>query len=791
MRHMSKNTMTLKSDRFFNVLELAMLHYQSGAYGEALGLIEEVRELDKLDHALAHLGGLSAFRLGQLQLSKTYILKAVELSPDDASSWNVLGEVHRLSKEFLEAIKALQKAIALDTNFTDAFSNLGNVYSDADDYDNAVAAYSKAISIDSNHIDARYNLGNVALRFNRYSLALDCYQQVLSRAPAHAGALNNYGLLLTALRQYQEAGDVYQRLLSITPNSPSAVVNYATALNKSGRAAEGLAVLEQYIPKLSAAEGVPLLALKALILREQGRRVDAQRAFQSVLEIEPTNVEATTGLINVDIELGNSFAARDRLAQLIETSPPSLNNQFARCFLELPAAYRSLQEILETRSRYENLLTELKRRLDESTDEDIQGIEELVGATQPFFLAYQGMNDRSLQEMYGEMIATAMQRAVKVPILPPPTPVRGRRIKVGIVSGFFRNHSNYKIPIRGWLQNLDKKTFHLFGYHTQHKSDECTQEAASLCETFVQGPKSLMEWVAIISADKPDILIFPEIGMDPMTCRLASLRLAPHQATSWGHPETSGLPTIDYFLSSDLMEPPQSEAFYSEKLVRIPQLSFYYEPPARKKLPLSRKDIGLRDTSFVYWCCQTNYKYLPQFDWIFPAIAQEVPNAQFLFIQIQPDSEASAVLRERLTKAFAEQGLDASTYIQYLHGLDADQFATVASLCDLALDSFEWSGCNSSLETLAQGVPIITCPGTFMRSRHTSAILTMMECPELITATPTQFVELAQTLASAPERLRVLQAKIIANISRAYRDLSCIKGLEDALTTWTSYQQQG
>ncbi len=778
--------MALKSDRFFNVLELAMLHYQNGAYDEALGLIEEVRELEKLDHALAHLGGLSAFRLGRLDVAKAYILKAVELSPDDAASWNVLGEILRLSKELLEAIKALQKAISLNSDFTDAFSNLGNVYSDAHDYDNAVAAYSKALSLDPTHIDARYNLGNVAFTCNRYSLALDSYQQVLAHHPVHAGALNNYGLLLTALRQYQEAGEVFKRLLDIQPNDPSFMWNYASALHKSGATTEALSVLDGSLSQIPQRDSLNLILLKALILKDHGKREEAKRAFQSALAIDPTNSEANMGLVNVDISLGNFASARERVSELLKQSPHDLHIEYARCFMELPAAYRSRQEIVDTRQRYEELLSDLRRRVDELPDSSISGIEDLIGATQPFYLPYQAMNNRSLQTVYGEMVSNAMRRAIRLPFSPSRVPVTDRRVKVGIVSGFFRNHSNYKIPIRGWIQNLDRKKFQLLGYHTQHLIDEHTREAQSLCDTFVQGPKSLAEWVAIIGANKPDILVFPEIGMDPMTCRLASLRLAPHQATSWGHPETSGLPTIDYFLSSDLMEPDGSDEFYSERLVRLPQLSFYYEPPVRQKLPLTRKDIGLDDASFVFWCCQTNYKYLPQFDWIFPAIAQEVPNAQFVIIQIQPESEASAILRDRLTKAFAEQGLEASTFMRYIQGLNADEFATVASLCDLALDSLEWSGCNSALETLAQGVPILTCPGTFMRSRHTSAILTKIECGELVVTTPDEFVNQAITLARTPELVQTLKAKVVANISNAYRDLACIKGLEDTLITWTS-----
>ena len=69
---------------------------------------------------------------------------------------------------------------------------------------------------------------------------------------------------------------------------------------------------------------------------------------------------------------------------------------------------------------------------------------------------------------------------------------------------------------------------------------------------------------------------------------LAALWLAPIQCASWGHPDTTGLPTIDYFLSGELMEPPDADEHYTERLVRLPNLAIYYEPLELASLPLTR-----------------------------------------------------------------------------------------------------------------------------------------------------------------------------------------------------------
>ena len=82
----------------------------------------------------------------------------------------------------------------------------------------------------------------------------------------------------------------------------------------------------------------------------------------------------------------------------------------------------------------------------------------------------------------------------------------------------------------------------------------------ALCERFVRGPLSLDAWRQAILADAPHVIIYPEVGMDRVSAQLAAQRLAPVQCNAWGHPDTSGLPTLDYYLSSDLMEPPDGAA---------------------------------------------------------------------------------------------------------------------------------------------------------------------------------------------------------------------------------------
>jgi protein O-GlcNAc transferase len=94
---------------------------------------------------------------------------------------------------------------------------------------------------------------------------------------------------------------------------------------------------------------------------------------------------------------------------------------------------------------------------------------------------------------------------------------------------------------------IDRRRFRLLGYHLSGQNDGETARVRRAFDRFVQGPLPVERWAETIRADAPHVVIFPEIGM------VAGLRLAPVQCASWGHTTTTGLPTVDYFLSSDLL----------------------------------------------------------------------------------------------------------------------------------------------------------------------------------------------------------------------------------------------
>jgi predicted O-linked N-acetylglucosamine transferase (SPINDLY family) len=350
-----------------------------------------------------------------------------------------------------------------------------------------------------------------------------------------------------------------------------------------------------------------------------------------------------------------------------------------------------------------------------------------------------------------------------------------------MVSGFFCAHSNWKIPISGWLAGLDRTRFEVMGYYTGVRQDACTDEAKALCDRFVQGPLSPDAWRTRIVEDAPHALIYPEIGMDPTAAQLAAQRLAPLQCASWGHPDTSGMPTIDAYLSSDLMEPENGQDHYAEQLVRLPGLGVRLAPPAEAPEPLDRETLGYRPDAVVFWCAQSLPKYLPRFDDIYPRIALEVPGCQFVFIGMPQRCEAERLFMARLEAAFARHGLDAADHVVMLPRMSKAQFMGAIAEADIVLDSLGWSGCNSILESLGADLPVVTHAGDLMRGRHAAAILQTMGVEDTIAASVDDYVDLAVTLARDPDRRTRIGARMAAGRNRLYADDGGVRALESFL----------
>lgn len=719
---------------------------------------------------------LALHEQGRLAEAERLYAQILSVRPDHFDALQMLGVLKLAKGEPAEALRLVSEAMRARKPSPQVLLNYGLILNALERREEALASFDQAIKLKGKFAEAHNNRGAVLAALARDEEALESYRKALAGKPDYAEAYYNQGTSLRALGRYAEALKSFDRALALRPNYVKAHNNRGAVLEPLGRLEEALAAFDRALAL--DAKFADARNNRGRVLALLDRADQALANFDIALAHNPKDAEAYYNRGKVLIDLNRNDEAAEDFRQALALRPGYAEARFAACFAELPVVYADAADIGRRRAAYERKLRALVADVEAGS---LQGdLVKAISAKQPFLLAYQGGDDRDLQQIYGAMVGGIVARHYPDPELPP-LPAPGEPIRVGVVSGFFYLHSNWKIPIKGWLGGLDRSRFKVFGYHLGTRRDAETEVAASMCDRFVHRLLDVDGWRQEILADRPHVLIYPGLLMDNLSLQLAAQRLAPVQCNSWGHPETSGLHSLDYFLSSDLMETPEADAYYTEKLVRLPNLSIYYEPVAAEPVAVTREELGLRADATVFWSAQSLYKYLPQYDHVFADIARRAGNCQFVFLRHQGGPRITEITQQRLQRAFAAVGLRADDHCVFLGRLSQSRFVAAAGLSDVFLDSIGWSGCNSALESLAHDLPIVTLPGALMRGRHSAAILRMMGVTDTIAENVEDYVAIAARLANDPPQRQALRARIAENKHRLYRDRACVTALEELL----------
>ncbi len=505
----------------------------------------------------------------------------------------------------------------------------------------------------------------------------------------------------------------------------------------------------------------------------------ASALFRQALDLDPTDEDACHLYLNALIGSGQFYQALQEQADILRVFPESLRLKL-QLYLALPALYQDSQEIVQARQRFTLGLSRLIEETRYETEAQLDLVFFGLGFTTNFYLAYQNQNDRDLQAQYGQFVHKIVSARYPHWVTPRMMPdlAPGERIRVGYVSRFMHWHTVSKL-FSNWIIELDKSRYEVFVYYLDTGEDAMTQRLRMASDRFTHLSCGLEDSAQQILGDQLQVLVYFDLGMNPETTLLAALRLAPVQCLAWGHPVTSGLPTLDYFLSSELMEPEEAQDHYTETLVCLPNLSIAYPPPDIPVVQQPRSEMlpFISETDVVYLSCQSLFKYLPQYDFVFPAIAEKLPQAKFVFLS-HFSRNGNEIFEQRLQKAFVALGLKYDEHCLILKRQNQDFYLALNQISDIYLDTFAWSGGNSTLEAVACGIPIVTCPGQFMRGRHSAAILNQLRVSETIAKDEQEYIEIAVRLGLDPDWRKQVVDKMRQNQSRLYNDRAAIRGLE-------------
>jgi predicted O-linked N-acetylglucosamine transferase (SPINDLY family) len=796
---------------------LGAIALQRGDLAQAEALITQALASKPKDGpALSNLG-TALLRAGRLEEARVQLERAVKAQPGLVDAQGNLGTVLRELGRVAESVAPLKRAFAASPKSTRIADLLGASLIDTGDGRGAVAVFEASAKARPGeaqtwiHLaiahrvagDARRALdaaaqalklapaepralaerGQALARLGDPAGARAAFEEAARAAPRDAAAQHNLGVFLREQGEFDAAIERLRAALKLDPALGAAQEALAGALVDAGRAADAMALGRE----LAAAQPDGAAALAALATAQfaQGRIEESVATWRRAVAAPGAAATAFHAYGNALMAAGDAALAARQFARAVELDPQDARARFSLAMSPLRAVYDDAAQMEASRRAFARAVGEL----DAWATPARAGIAaQAVGSAQPFYLAYHPVDLKPLLAPYGKLAARVMAegapaRAAAPAHAQPLAPLRARKLRVGIAAAQVRDHSVWNAITQGWVRQLDRQRIELSLFQLERASDDETARARREVAHFVDAPTSLAGWSRAIAEAELDVLIYPEIGMHPLTTRLAAMRLAPVQAAAWGHPMTTGLPTLDLYLSAAAFEPEGSASHYVERLVALPRLGVCLRPLTPASVAPDLAELGLPADEPLLLCPGTPFKYAPVSDaaWIAIAARLQARGAGKLVFFRSNRAGMTAQLEQRLRRAFQAAGVDHDRTVRWIPTLDRARFFGLMQRATLMLDTIGFSGFNTAMQGLEAGLPVVAFEGGFMRGRLASGPLRLLGLDELVAADVPGFADAALRVVEDDGLRDRLRRAIAERRAGLFDDLAPVRALEDAL----------
>jgi len=707
------------------LLDRAEIAHEAGDAPTAARFYQEALALEP-DNArgLARFGQLID-QSGQHAVALPYLEAAARLAPIDAAYRSALGDCRRKLGDSEGAESDFRQALLLDAAHVPTLNNLSLLLTDSGRPQEAIPLLEVASVLREDIPEIQNNLGMALVATGQLEPAMTAYRTALSIRPDYPEALSNISLILQRIGDPLGAIAALERALALRPGFVGALNNLGAVHQSMGHNAKAA---EYYRAAVERAPNSASLWLNlGNTLKQQGRTAETISAYEQAMALSPNvGIELKQALTMAPIQESAATITRDRAILLDK-----------------------LQELKSRAATQPGLLPDPLGQIGETA----------------FFTAYHGLDDRDLltrlvdcllalnPELNERLVDRASWR--RLPLNP--------RLRVGFLSKFLRNHTIGKL-YAGVIKKLPRDRFDVTLLRPIGPTDWLEQEIIASVDRVVDLPEGLPQARMRVASENLDLLFFPELGMDPYSWFLAFARLAPVQAVGWGHPVTSAMPSMDYFVSGGGFEAPGASVHYRERLVSIAVPGVRYAMPKINR-SLSRSDLGLPVDRRIYACPQSLFKFHPDSDLAWARILAKDPNGLLVIIDAtEPTWNDQLRARFQITL-----GPELAKRVQFLPRQSESGFTAIYATCDVALDPPFFGSGNTTLEAFAAGAPVITCPSPLMRTRLTAAFYRLMEIEEApIACSLEEYADFAVAIANDPERRERLSHRILNTMPRLF-----------------------
>ncbi|MGQ2967873.1 MAG: O-linked N-acetylglucosamine transferase, SPINDLY family protein [Allorhizobium sp.] len=363
----------------------------------------------------------------------------------------------------------------------------------------------------------------------------------------------------------------------------------------------------------------------------------------------------------------------------------------------------------------------------------------------------------------------------------------GQRLRIGYVSSDLRDHA-VGFALSEVLELHDKSSVEVYAYYIgDARTNDATQNRMKAVIDVWRDVTAMsdLEAAKLIMADEIDVLIDVNGYTKLARTKIFSYRPAPVIVNFCGYPGTMASPVHQYIIADEQIIPPGNELYYTEKVLHIP----CNQPVDRKRLigpRPTRTEAGLPEDAFVFACFNGMQKITAGVFTRWMAILTATPGSVLWLLG------GSDVVNQRLRELATSAGVDPARIYFAPKAANPNHLARIA-IADLFLDTFPYGAHSTASDALTMGLPVLTVPGKSFASRFCSSIVKSAGVPELICATPDEYVRKAVALARDPAALAHIRNSIQAQRETcALRDIPrLVRRLEELYWQMQGERERG